>query len=122
MGSDQTTIGDELERMYQLENLVVRSDELLVVGLRQSFANLATPSASDGPMDHPTKGLVIKCGHKCADAEDPVSVGMVCYFPKFKGQETEIKNKRLFVVKEEDAKVIENVSDEEIYTMLKNTY
>lgn len=97
-------------------------DEILVLGLKEGFANLATPSVEQGPMDHPTFGIAFLCGPKCADPELGIAPGMVCYFPKFSAQEIHIKNRRYFVVKGGDVKMKKVVTLEELQTIACSSY
>lgn len=130
MTHDQTITGvtDELLQEMGVANLECLRDEMLIVGLKQSFANLATPAGEGGPMDHPTKGVVLLCGPGCIDEleEGPevvhVEPGMIVFFPKFSAVEIQVSNRRLFVVKLGDVKARQRVTAEQLQTLSRNTY
>lgn len=125
MAEDSGTTGfiEELLKENGIFGYTMLRDEVLVLGLKQSFANLATPNGDGGPMDHPTKGLALLCGSKCETADnESIRPGMVCFFPKFSGGEVEIANRRFFIVKLTDVKMKKEIPVEEAKTISANHY
>lgn len=125
MGNGPTITGatHELLKELGLWDIEVMRDDVLVVGLKQSFANLATPAGEQGPMDHPTKGIVLKCGPDCSDEKIGITPGMVVFFPKFSGVEIQVGTRRFFVVKAGvDVRGKQEVTAEELETLARNTY
>lgn len=115
-------ISDSLIEELGLPEVECLRDEVLVLGVRQAFKHLATPAGDDGPMDHPTKGITLLCGPKCAEQEIGVTPGMMCYFAKFAGTEIEINNRRFFIVKGSEIKAKQRISVEDANKLARNPY
>jgi co-chaperonin GroES (HSP10) len=74
----------------------------------------------EGPMDHPTKGLIVICGKDNVGTE--IHAGTVVYFEKFAAKELQINSRRVFAVKASDIKAIEEVLPEAAYQLSRNSY
>ena len=107
---------------YGISQVTCLRDEVLVIGLKQSFANLATPAGEGGPMDHPTKGLILLGGPDCKKPDVNLEPGMVAFFPKFAAAEVEVNNRRLFILKGSEVKARQLVPQEMIEVLAKNAY
>ena len=107
-----------------LANVVILpKGELLIVGLKQSFENLLTPSSDEGPMDHPTRGLVIQADVADLPSSPYIEGGSyICHFEKFKAAEVQIEGQRYFVVKASEVRAWQEVTEEESKKLLQNTF
>lgn len=119
MSDDPIFTGILLDLLQEIsvDDLQCRGEEILMLGLKQSFTNLAVPESEQGPMDRPTMGIALLCGPK-AD----VSPGMLCYFTKFAESEIVIANRRFFAVKAADIKITRQITQEESNNLARNSY
>lgn len=116
-----TGVTDLLITEMGLAGCVIRRDEILLIGVKNTFANLATPETEQGPMDHPTMGIALICGPDCS-TKPPITPAMLCYFTKFSGIEVSVNNRRFFVVKASDVKMTREITMEECENLARNSY
>lgn len=126
MASDTDHIpGMTVSRLIEerdLSQITCLRDEILVIGVRQSYKNLAVPTNDGGPMDFPTKGLALLTGPDCTKPEIGITPGMVVFFPKFSAAEVDVDNRRYFIIKGGDAKAKQLVREESIEGLIKSVY
>lgn len=122
MTQDQTFVGMQRADIG-LDAMECLGDEIIILGLREGFANLAIPNSDDSPVDHPTRGIVLgRGGDVIADEKKKIMDGMVIYFPKFSAGEIHVGGRRLFTVKLGDVKIKHQMTEEELATLAKNSF